>query len=249
MADRARLIDDRALPAAISTRLREREPALAAADDAKPLTRRAGAGNGARLGTEPRAVGAGGSTGQAHRRLDPAQGVVEADGQLGHEVIAAPWPPAGRAAEQIAEQAAESAGWAAGPAALVEQVVEVERHTTGTARRAPTVGARGAPAVGEQRAHLVVLLAARVVGQHVVGLGDVLETSLRLRVVRVLVRVQFASQLAIGLLDVSLAGALRDPEGGVVVLLISITGYPSALSSGAGGSATTTCAGRSTRPA
>jgi len=57
-------------------------------------------------------------------------------------------------------------------------------------------------AIGEQRAHLVVLLTTGVVREHVVGLGHILEARLGLCVIRILVRVQLTRELAVGLLDV-----------------------------------------------
>src|SRR5206468_1520005 len=105
---------------------------------------------------------------------------------------------------------------------LPEQVTEVKRLAAPAgeaAGPAEAAGEAGATPAGEQPAGLVVLRPPLVVGQHVVGLGDLLEPGLGLRVVRVLVRVQVAGQLAVGLLDGRRVGVLRNAQRGVVVLL------------------------------
>ena len=66
---------------------------------------------------------------------------------------------------------------------------------------------------------LVVELAALGVGEHLVGLGELLEALLGRRVVRVGVRVQLAREAAEGLLDLGLARAALDAEHLVVVAL------------------------------
>src|SRR5690606_9406558 len=85
---------------------------------------------------------------------------------------------------------------------------------------APT-GTTG-PEAGAATRHLadrVVLLALLLVGQHRVRLTDVLELLLGRRVTGVLVRVVLAGELAIGLLDVGIAGVGGDAEDGIEVLL------------------------------
>ncbi len=151
--------------------------------------------------------------GEPQRDRRAAHGVDERQRHLRLDVGAAPGGPTGagpRAAEQPAEHVAEAAGRpAAGPG---EQVAQVEA-------RDPAAGVRPrpeAPAGAEQAARLVVLPALGVVGQDVVGLGDLLEPLLA---AGVLVRVQVAGQLAVGLLDVGRRGVLGDAEGRVVVLL------------------------------
>ena len=81
-----------------------------------------------------------------------------------------------------------------------------------------------APAVNRappcaHRADRVVLLALLGVGQHGVGLADLLEPLLGLRRPRVLVRVQLARELAVGLLDRRGVRVLGDAEDRVEVLL------------------------------
>ncbi len=134
------------------------------------------------------------------------------------------------AAEHAAEDVAEAAGPTA-RAAAPEEVGQVERDATAGAARA---AGHAEAARAEQRARLVVLLALRRVGQHVVGLGDLLEPLLGLRVPGIGVGVVGAGQLAVGLLDVGLARVLGDAEGGVVVLLDVVARAhrrPSSLSS------------------
>ena len=79
-------------------------------------------------------------------------------------------------------------------------------------------------AAGEQLAGLVVLLALGRVGEHAVGLGDLLEPRLGLGVARVLVRVQVARELAVDLLDLGRRRVLGDAERLVVVLLDVVLG-------------------------
>src|SRR5207249_400903 len=112
------------------------------------------------------------------------------------------------APEQPAEQVAQpvtgppGAARAATAPGLPEEVAQVEPES---AALLPAETARHRP-------HRVVLLAALLVGQDVVGLGDLLETVLGVGVALVGVRVVLAGQLAVGLLDVVLGGVLRDTE-------------------------------------
>src|SRR5439155_15049140 len=131
--------------------------------------------------------------------------VGEAQHQVGLDVTA----PAGRApahaatGEDRAEQVGEPAATAAEPAVAggrraagrattrgAEQVGQVER-------RAAAAGAAPERARAEQLPHLVVFLAAALVGQHVVGLGHVLEPVLCLAVAGVAVGVELAGQLPV----------------------------------------------------
>jgi hypothetical protein len=66
---------------------------------------------------------------------------------------------------------------------------------------------------------LVVDLALVGVREHLVGLGELLEALLGLRVVRVGVRVRLAGEAAEGLLDLGLVGLAADAEDLVVVAL------------------------------
>ena len=112
-------------------------------------------------------------------------------------------PPAATAACAAAEQPAQQVTEPAA-AGTAEDVGDVERPA---ARLPAAAESAREPAAAEQRTRLVVLLALGRVRQHVVGLGDLLEPRLGLRVARVLVRVQLTGQLAVRLLD--LAGRRR----------------------------------------
>jgi hypothetical protein len=148
-------------------------------------------------------------------RGDPGHGVLERQVEVGLEIAsplrAAPTAGATRPAERLA--AAEE---------VAEQVVEVE---AGVERGAARTEAAAAPAEAGERpgghhlADAVVLLALLGVRQHRVGLADLLEALLGLRVVGTGVGVQLAGQLAVRLGDLLRAGALVDTEDLVVVLL------------------------------
>ena len=101
-----------------------------------------------------------------------------------------------------------------------EQVAEVERLRRPAAGAAagqpPRAGTPPAPNSDRASSYSPRRL---VVGEHVVGLGDLLEPRLGLGVARVLVRVQVAGELAVRLLDVRRGGVLGDAQRGVVVLL------------------------------
>src|SRR5690606_35313198 len=74
------------------------------------------------------------------------------------------------------------------------------------------------PREGAVLAHLIVLLALVLVGEHGVRLGDLLEPLGRRLVVRVRVRVVLLGELPVCLLDLVRAGVLRHPERPVEVL-------------------------------
>src|SRR3546814_13975135 len=61
----------------------------------------------------------------------------------------------------------------------------------------------------------IILRALRLVGQQVIGLGDVGEFLRRLGIVLVLVGVQFLGELAISGLDLRIACGLRNAQGGI----------------------------------
>ncbi len=79
----------------------------------------------------------------------------------------------------------------------------------------PAVSARAEGGVAE----LIVLSTLALVAEDVVGLGGLLEASLRSRVALVAVGVVLECLLAIGLLDLAVAGAALDLEDLVVVAL------------------------------
>jgi hypothetical protein len=126
--------------------------------------------------------------------------------------------PAHAAAEEVLE--ADGAAAAAAPAAA-EQLLEEVGEVPGVEAAADVAGV---PAAGRRRGRRpvgavgVVDLALLGVGEHLVGLVDVLEDVGGLRVVLVAVGVVLAGELAVGLLDVVLVGAPGDAEGLVVVL-------------------------------
>src|SRR6185437_9948236 len=235
-AVRARVVDDRPGPAALPARLAERERTLVAGDQAGAQAGRALPRRGARAGAVATAGTAGGRAGQLQRDGHPVHGLREVEGHLGLHV-----GPAGRrrtpagpgvrttaTAEQTAEQVTQTAaGTRVRPGgALPEQVVQVEGRATGAAaaRTEPAREAAARHATAEQRPRLVVLAPARLVREHPVRLGDLLEPGLRLGVTRVLVRVQLAGELAVRLLDVRTGGVLGDAQGLVVVLLHEVLG-------------------------
>ena len=104
--------------------------------------------------------------------------------------------------------------------ALAEDVLHGGRAgaLTTAASREPEAAAT------EQAPGLVVLLALVIAGEHVVGLGHLLEAALGLRVARVLVRVVRPGQLAVGLLDVLGLSVLGHAEDLVEVLLDPVLG-------------------------
>jgi hypothetical protein len=154
-------------------------------------------------------------------------GLVEAEVHVGIDVL--PAHRAGRAgagagvaggpAEEPAEQVAEIAR-----TTRAEDVRHVERRAAGAAGATALEATAAERAATEQRPRLVVLLALRVVGEDVVGLGDLLEPSFGLRIARVLVRVQLAGELPVGLLDLSRGRVLGDAQRQVVVLLDVVLG-------------------------
>ena len=182
------------------------ELAEAGAGDALGL---AGAVAG-RAGDDRRArLGAVAAAGLAqHRRVvgdldaDPVRGLGEVDRGGDRDVAALHRARAALAA--VAERGVE----AAGPEERAEEVadrpevLEVRRVAAGL-QPVVAVGVVGAPLVG--------------VGEHLVGLGGLLELALGLRVVGVDVRVQLAGEPPEGLLDLGLVGAAIDAEDLVVV--------------------------------
>src|SRR5690606_13209535 len=138
----------------------------------------------------------GGASGARAATEPPAQEVLDVRGTAGGAVAHAGAPTgAGPAAEHPAEQVLETVG----------------PGTAGTGGEP-----RSAAGHGAQR---VVLLTLLGVGEHRVGLADLLEPGLGLRVALVLVGVMRARELAVGLLDLGGVGVLGDTERGVEVLL------------------------------
>src|SRR6266536_2395966 len=267
-AVRAWVVDDLARAAAVAARLAEPERTLVAADESRAAAGRADVRTGAGPGPTAVAGPAGTGPGQLERKHRAVHGLVESQTYRRLDIGASRRPdvalPARRrpAGEQAAEDVAEPAGPGAGTATATEEVGHVERRAAGR----PTGEAAAEAARAEQCPRLVVLLAAAVVGEHVVCLGHVLELGLGVGVARVLVRMQLAGELAVRLLDVGGRGVLRDAQRLVVVLLDVVPGAHRASpplvlsvvfgqasgSSGGGasagaGSVTPTIAGRSRR--
>ena len=210
VAGRAGVLDDRPGAAALRAGLGDREQALALDLDAAPAAARADDRRRARLGAGAGAGRAALVGGDGDRHLRAGDRLVEADRDLGLEVAAAlgAWlasrrPPAAAAAAPAAGGLAEEVG---------EDVAEA-------ARVEARLAAAAAPDVRERVAQLAVVLLALVgIAEHVVGLGDLLEALLGLRVARVLVGVVLARELAVGLLDVVGRRLALDAEHLVVIL-------------------------------
>src|SRR5256885_5224125 len=124
----ARVLDDRAAPAARRADLREREGTLVDEHLAAPAALRADVGRGAGLGTGPVAHRAHRVGGEAHARRDALHGVEKVEMQLGLEVGAALRTglpgPAATAATTPASSAA--AGQAAEQGTAARALLELE---------------------------------------------------------------------------------------------------------------------------
>src|SRR6266516_2477680 len=223
----AGVVDDLARAAAVAARLAEPERTLVAADESRAAAGRADVWTGAGPGAAAVAGPAGTGSGQLQRKHGAVHGLVESEAYRRLDVGASRRPDVALAArgrpagEQAAEDVAEPAGPGPGAAtATTEEVGHGERRAAGRPTGEPA--AEAAPA--EQCPRLVVLLAAAVVGEHVVCLGHVLELCLGVGVTRVLVRMQLTSELAIGLLDVGGRGVLGYAQRFVVVLLDVVPG-------------------------
>src|SRR5262249_27769789 len=220
----AGVVDDRAgAPAGRAGLAHDLEAAEAAPDDA------AACGAEVRRGPRLGAAAVAGRAGLGHvdRDLDlrALHRLLERDAHRRLDVLA----PAG----------AGLALGAAAPAAehAAEDVPEVELAEV--ERLAAVPRARAAARPGHRLAGVVAPALLRA-GQPVVRVGALLEALLGLRVVGVAVGVVLARELAVGLLDLLVARALRDPEDLVQVLAHEASSSP------AGGEATTTRAGRTT---
>src|SRR5690606_20836082 len=236
-AGRAGVVGDQTAALALAARLGQREAAqvLALVPGARALG--ADLRRTARPGAAALAGRAGGLAAQRERPGDALGRLVEGQRGLGLHVGAAPRgrgpaPAAEQAAEQVAQPLA-AARRAGPPAGAAEQVPEVESARTGAPAR--PVG----PA--EQGAGVVVLLAALLVRQDAVGLGDLLEALLGLLVALVGVGVVGAGELAVGGLDLVLGRRLRDSEDLVVVLFEVVLGAHRRLPSPASASAVSRC--------
>ena len=171
-------------------------------------------------------------------------------------------PTGGPAAEHLGEEVVEvglAALTAAGPPGgephpLTATPAERAEHVLEAAAATRATRAETGAAV-RHLADRVVLLALLGVGEHGVGLTDVLEALLGRGVPGVLVGVVLAGELAVGLLDRGRVGVLGDAEDRVEVLLEPVlAGHGAssrclrvvAVGGAQSGSATVTRAGRST---
>src|SRR5499427_7461256 len=224
---RAGVVDDQAAAAALLARLGEREATQVPAGLAGALA--GGTHPGYRPRLRPGAVArwARSLTGQPQRHRGAVDGVVERQRGLGLDVcpaararLRASAPPAEHPAQQVAEPpAGAGGGGGAVGSRAAEQVAQVEREAARAALpRWPE------PPAPEQRAGVVVLLAAFSVGQGVVRLGDLLEPFLRLGVALVGVGVVLAGELPVRLLDLVWVRGLGDAKSLVIVLLEEVLG-------------------------
>ncbi len=171
-------------------------------------TSRAGLGAGARLGAAALAGLAAFPGRDADLRVVAARGLLQRDLHAVAQVGAAidlraatlPRRPPPRLAEDVAEDVAEGLGETAEALAALRAAEALVRVDAGVA-----VLVVGGP-----------LLAVR---EHLVGLLGLLELVLGLLVARIAVRVVFHRELAISLLDVVVAGVLRDAQNLVIITL------------------------------
>src|SRR5439155_1307151 len=180
--------------------LGQRDQPLALRDDAAAGALGADRRRRPRLRARAAALAAGRLELNGDGGLDAAQRVLEREPHLDLEVAPASAPLLlllAAASEEAAEE--------------VAQVGEVEPLRVEAEATGPGPGAVLA-------AEAVVLLALLRVREHVVGVLDLLEALLRLGVARVRVRMVLPGELAVGLLDLVLARALRDAERPVEVL-------------------------------
>src|SRR5690554_2615994 len=224
-ANGAGLVDDHARTSALRACFGEREEALVAGHRARASTGGAGLGPAGWLHPGPAAMRAGGLPPNLQGRGDTAERLLERDGQVGTGVGAADryGGPSGSAGEDVAESAQ--------PPEEVAQVLDADllaaesAESSGSARR-PTSEPRG-----DETTDLVVLLPLLRIREHRIRLRDGLEPLLGFRVTRVGVRVEFLGELAIGALDLVLAGIGRHLQDGVEVLLHPIAVHCSSSSS------------------
>src|SRR5438034_3927202 len=203
LAAGARIRDDGALPVAVAARLGDREEALLEAHLPRAAALRAGARRGPRLGAASAARVARRQAGHRDRLLAPERRLLEADLEIVAEVLPAPRPTAPAAgparAEEVSEQVADD---------VLEVAAEVEARAS---RRALREG--GVP-------EAVVEAPPLRIGEHLVGLRDLLEALLGLvAVVGIAVGMILEGELAVSFLDVVLGRGAGHTEDLVVVAL------------------------------
>ena len=225
VAGRARVVDDQPAAAAVAARLGEREPALVSRLHA-PCRCTVGQTRGIvpAFAPVPRQVGHGCGAGQPQRhgrRRRTASLEVERD--LGLE--SAPRRGAARSRRLAGRRRRDHRTGRRARRQHRRRPPASPAGRRGRSRRQPP---EPPPAAGRHAGSRRCRTATAprrtpsrfVVGQHVVGLGDLLELLLGLRVAGVRVGVMLPGELAIGLLDLVLAWRVfRDAEDLVVVLL------------------------------
>src|SRR5262249_38743972 len=197
----ARIGNDRAVPVARTARLGDGEEALLEADLSGSPALRAHLGLRSGLRAAAVAGGAGGEARDGESLVAAARRPLEGDLELVLEILTPSGPCSTAAAAAGAEEVAEEV-----PEDVLEPGAEVE--------------AAESPALLEGRvAEAVVPGSPLGIGQHLVGLPDLLEALLGLHVAGVLVGVVLVRQLAVGLLQVLVAAGAGDPQHLVVVAL------------------------------
>src|SRR6266540_2460176 len=172
---------------------------------------------------------AGPAGGRGRARLGPLAAAVLARGHGAHaDVLGAAEDRLGELQVDPHGQVVAAAGARAGARAGGERVAAEEGvDHVGERSEAERVG-RHLLAVEPGLPEGVVALPLLRVAEHAVGLGDLLEALLSVRVAGVEVRVVLARQLAVGALDLLGRGIAADAEHGVVV------GHPALLDSSSG---------------
>ena len=204
LADLAGIADHLAAAAALAAGAFDGEEALGGADLAMPGAAGAGLGAGARL----RAAAGAGLAGQHGGHLDlgaaAGEGLFQGDFQIVAQILAAigPLAPA-HAAHHLAEQVFKDVAEAA-------EIAERIAAARAGAAHSPLEGAMAEAVIGG--ALLIVL-------QDVIGFVDFLELDLGGVVVRILVRVEFHRQLAIGRFQRGAVTAFGDFQGFVIATL------------------------------
>ncbi len=213
LADLAGVLDDAPGPAAGGAGALDQEEALLRADLSRALAARAGlrAGGGGTLGPGALARLAGDRGGDADIGLRTGEGFLEADLDLGAQV----GPAAGGAAARAAAPAAEAAEH------FLEDVLEGAAEGVAAAA-AEAAGTAGAALFEGGVAEAVIGGALLGVLQDVVGLVQLLELGLGVLVALVAVGVPLHGELAIGLLQVLLAGVAGDAQHLVEVTLLHL---------------------------
>ena len=202
-ARRTRVGDDRPLTVAVAAGLGDREEPLLEAHLARAAALGAGARRRARLRAPPAARLAGREARDRDGLLAAEGGLLEADLELVAEVLAPSRPPTSAApaagAEEVAEQIADD---------VLEAGAEVE------------AGAGSAALLEGGVPEAVVEIPPPGIGEHLVGLGDLLEPLLgRGSIVGVAVGMELERETAVRLLDLVVVRAAGDAENLVVVAL------------------------------